>query len=102
VLAALSGVTLGVSMLFSYGVWKLRDEKEIKHESLDEMAAAARNPNADLFDMLVQHYGFILWSRRENNKARARNFNVSIPLWIAAVLLALVELVVALAVVVES
>jgi hypothetical protein len=102
VLAGLAAATLAVSILYAYGVWKLRDEQEITHTSLAEMAAAARDPHTDLLEQFVQHYGYILWTRRENNKIRAKNLTKATRWWIGAVFLGLVELVVALAVVAQS
>ncbi len=101
-LATMSAATLGVSIFYSYGVWKLREEREITHTSLEEMAADARNPDVDLLDKLVEHYGFVLWTRRANNKDRGESFKRSIPWWIVAVFLGLAELVIALAVVAQS
>ena len=100
--AIVSGVLFGVSIIYAYGVWKLRDEHEITEKSLGEMAAAARDQNVDLLDQLVKHYGFILWTRRENNKKRAESFHRSIPFWIAGIFFGLVELVVALAALAQS
>jgi len=98
-LASVSGVMLAVAILYSYSVWKLRDEQEITHESLQEMSTAARDPSVDLLSQLVDHYGFILWTRRKNNKDRVASFRKSTPWWIGSILFGIVELIVALALV---
>jgi hypothetical protein len=102
IVAGAAAFALAVSIFFSYGVWKLRDEQEITHESLEEMAASARDPAVDLLQQFVQHYGFILWSRRKNNKQRAESLMVATRWWIGSIVIGLAELVVALAVLAQS
>lgn len=102
VLAGVSGFALAVSIAYCYGVWKLRDEKEMTPDAIEAMAESARDPDADLLSMFVQHYRFILWHRRANNALRARNFKRSTPWWVASLLFGLAELIAAVAVLAQS
>jgi hypothetical protein len=96
IVAGIAGVLLAVTIYFSYGVWKLRDEHEISSESLSQMAASARDPDTDLLGAFVEHYGYILSTRRENNGKRSKSFKWSSRFWSLALLSGLVELVFAL------
>ena len=60
VLAGAAGACLIVAMTLSYLVWRLRDEEEITHKALFEMADVARNPSDGLEDKLVAHNARIL------------------------------------------
>ena len=92
--ALLAVLLLVVASYFAYGVWQLRDEKEIAPAALFEMTAAAHE--GDLDEKLVQQYASILARRRENNKTRAHAFRRSTP-WVGATLAAtLAQLVVVL------
>ena len=97
VTAGAGAVCLIVALFFSYGVWRLRTETEVTHEGLSEMLADARDPSVDVAEKLVEHYRALLAHRRANNKERSAAFARSVDWWIAAVVLALIELVLALA-----
>ncbi len=95
-IAVVGGLALGLSIFFSYQVWKLRDEQEITHESLEQMAAVSKGGEVELVDELAKHYGFILWTRRQNNADRASDFSNSVTPWVLGLLAGLAELIVAL------
>lgn len=87
-------VLLVITSWIAFGVWQLRDEKDIAPAALFEMAAAARAGELD--EKLIQHYASILASRRRNNETRANAFRRSTP-WCGATLAAtLAQLVVVL------
>jgi hypothetical protein len=102
VVALVAGACLVMTIVLSYDVWRLRDEVEITNESLEEMSEVARNPQDDLLDKMVAHYGFVLWTRRSNNKNRAQSFQNSIPWWMAALIAGLAKLVIAVAVLAQA
>lgn len=92
-----SGVCLVISILLCYGVWRLRDEQEINADGLTAMAASARDPKVDMYELTIRHYGSILWHRRANNRDRAKQLARSVPLWISSLLLGVTELAIAVA-----
>lgn len=96
VLAGVHAFCLIVTMLFSYGVWRVRTEKESTNETLEKMLTDARTPDVDVAERVILHYGAQLARRRANNKERSASFKKSVGWWIATLSVGLMQFVAAL------
>jgi hypothetical protein len=90
------------ALLFSFRVWRVKDEEEVTVNGLLEMRTAAQDLGRDFANDLLQHYRSILQARRKNNAARVSDFRLSEWGWAACIVMALAEIVVALAVVTQT
>jgi hypothetical protein len=96
-LAIAGGAAFALALLFSFLVWRVRDEKEITVDGLAQMAAAAQDVDRDFEGDLVEHYRSILQARRKTNKRRVDYFRRSEWPWGICVVTALAEIIVTFA-----
>lgn len=102
VLAGGAALLLALLLLASDRVWRLRRHSEITEKGLEQMLYDARDPDVDIAERLVGQYRHVLGNRRRANKERGNAFRTAQKLWVASLIVASAELVVALAAIAQS
>lgn len=95
-LAAAGAITLGLTFVFAWKVWQVRDEEAVSPGGLQQMKTTAlEDPHA--MGLLVDHYASHLRDRRKTNRERSDALTVAQWIWFAAMALPLIQIGFALA-----
>lgn len=95
-LAVAGAVALGIIFLFTWKVWRVRDERAVTPQGLEQMKQAALT-DPDAMSLLVDHYASHLGDRRTTNKVRSDALTVAQWISFAAMALPLIQIGFALA-----
>jgi len=96
VVAAAGGVLVALTMYYSYGVWRLRAERDFTPDAIRQMLADAEN-DKPVIEGITRTYANTLAVRRQNNAERDSAFTESTRWWLFASGVTLAEILVALA-----
>ncbi len=95
-LAAVGAIVLGLTFVFVWKVWRVRDEEAVSPRGLEQMKVAALG-DPDAMGLLVDHYASHLRDRRATNKVRSEALTAAQWIWFAAMALPLIQIGFALA-----